>query len=163
YPLAADVRSLLWLANQNSITPHVWTSRVPHLERPDLCVFDLDPSKDDPQSLRAPALAVRDLLDQLRLPSYLQTSRSKGFHILVPLDGQAAFETVWRFALGAGALLVKRHPELLTQEFIQADRRERILVDTGRNGMGATFAAVYAVRPKPGAPVSAPCTWQELE
>ena len=163
YPLASDERALLWLANQNSITPHVWTSRVPRLDRPDLCVFDLDPSQDQPASLRAAALAVRDLLSELGLPSRVKTSGSKGFHIVVPLDGEADFELVWRFAHGAGALLVKRHPEMLTQEFIKADRRGRILVDTGRNGMGATFAAVYAVRPKPGAPVSAPCTWQEVE
>lgn len=163
YPLAGDVRSLLWLANQNSITPHVWTSRAPRLNRPDLCVFDLDPSQDDPAALRAAALAVRDLLDELGLPSFVKTSGSKGFHILVPLDGDADFEAVWRFAHGAGAILVKRHPDSLTQEFIKADRQGRILVDTGRNGFGATFAAVYAVRPKPGAPVSAPCTWQEID
>ena len=71
--------------------------------------------------------------------------------------------TAWRFAHGAGAVLVKRQPEAFTQEFIKADRAGRILVDTGRNGAGATFAAVYAVRPKPGAPVSAPCTWEEVE
>ena len=82
---------------------------------------------------------------------------------MVPLDGEADFEVVWRFAHGAGAVLVKRHPEMLTQEFIKADRAGRILIDTGRNGPGATFAAVYAVRPKPGGPVSAPCTWQEIE
>jgi bifunctional non-homologous end joining protein LigD len=163
YPLAGDARSLLWLANQNSVTPHVWTSRVPTLNRPDLCVFDLDPSQDDPSTLRAAALAVRALLDELGLPSLVKTSGSKGFHIVVPLDGEADFEAVWRFAHGVGAVLVKRHPDILTQEFIKADRHGRILVDTGRNGFGATFAAVYAVRPKPGAPVSAPCTWQELE
>ena len=163
YPLATELRSLLWLANQNSITPHVWTSRVPDLEHPDLCVFDLDPSRDDFPSLRVAALAVRDLLAELGLPSFVKTSGSKGFHIVVPLDGQADFESVWRFAHGAGAVLVKRLPEIFTQEFIKADREHRILVDTGRNGHGATFAAVYAVRPKPGAPVSAPCTWQEVE
>jgi bifunctional non-homologous end joining protein LigD len=59
-------------------------------------------------------------------------------------------------------VLVKRHPEQLTQEFIKADRGDRILIDTGRNGYGATFAAPYAVRARPGAPVSAPCTWDEL-
>src|SRR6185369_15378240 len=92
-----------------------------------------------------------------------KTSGSKGYHIVVPLDGDADFEVVWRFAHGAGAVLVKRHPDVFTQEFIKADRQGRIFVDTGRNGQGATFAAVYAVRPKPGAPVSAPCTWQEIE
>jgi bifunctional non-homologous end joining protein LigD len=163
YPLADDTRSLLWLANQNSITPHVWTSRLPKLYQPDLCVFDLDPSVDDPGALRAAALSVRDLLAELGLPSFVKTSGSKGFHILVPLDGEGDFETSWRFAHGAGAVLVKRHPESFTQEFIKADRAGRMLIDTGRNGAGATFAAVYAVRPKPGAPVSAPCSWEEVE
>jgi bifunctional non-homologous end joining protein LigD len=163
YPLANDARSLVWFANQNSITPHVWISRVPKLDQPDLCVFDLDPSEEDPAALRTAALAVRDLLDEFGLPSFVKTSGSKGFHILVPLDGQGSADSAWRFAHGAGAVLVKRHPELLTQEFIKVDRAGRIFVDTGRNLPGATFAAVYAVRPKPGAPVSAPCTWQEVE
>jgi bifunctional non-homologous end joining protein LigD len=164
YPLAGDARALVWLANQNSITPHVWSARAPDLFRPDLCLFDLDPADDDPAALRSGALAVRALLDELGLPSFVKTSGSKGFHIAVPLDPAAAdYELTWRFARGAGAVLVKRHPDLFTQEFIKADRGGRILIDTGRNGPGATFAAVYAVRPKPGAPVSAPCTWQEVE
>jgi bifunctional non-homologous end joining protein LigD len=163
YPLAGDARALVWLANQNSITPHVWSARVPKLHQPDLCIFDLDPAGDDPTSLRAAALAVRDLLEELGLSCHVKTSGSKGFHIVVPLDGEADFDLVWRFAHGAGAVLVKRHPESLTQEFIKADRAGRILIDTGRNGPGATCAAVYAVRPRPGAPVSAPCSWQEVE
>jgi len=171
YPLVDDARGLVWLANQNSITPHVWTSRVPKLHHPDLCVFDLDPSedpsphpsRDQPGELRAAALAVRDLLAELGLPSFVKTSGSKRFHIVVALDGQADFEPVRRFSLGAGAVLVKRHPTLFTQEFIKADRGGRIFVDTGRNGYGATFAAAYALRPKPGAPVSAPCAWPEIE
>jgi DNA primase len=73
----------------------------------------------------------------------------------VPLAASADFGTVWRFAHG-GALLVKRHPDLPTQEFIKADLRERIFVDTRHNGPGSTCAAVYAVRPKEGAPVTAP-------
>jgi bifunctional non-homologous end joining protein LigD len=163
YALAGDVRSLLWLANQNSITPHVWASRVPNLYTPDLCVFDLDPSRDDPEGLKRAALAVRAVLDELDLPSFVKTSGSKGFHIVVPLDASNDFEQAARFAHGVGALLVKRHPDMLTQEFIKADRAGRILVDIGRNRPGATFAVVYAVRPKAGAPVSAPCTWREVE
>ena len=68
-----------------------------------------------------------------------------------------------RFAGGVAALLVKRAPERFTQEFSKADRHGRIYVDTGRNGYSATFAAAYTVRAKPGAPVSAPCTWEEVE
>jgi bifunctional non-homologous end joining protein LigD len=79
------------------------------------------------------------------------------------LDGEGDAESAWRFAHGAGAVLVKHHPHALMQEFIKADRGDRIFVDTGRNLPGATFAAVYAVRAKPGATISAPCTWAELE
>jgi bifunctional non-homologous end joining protein LigD len=163
YPIVRDVRSLLWLANQNCITPHVWTSRLPDLTRPDLCVFDLDPARDEPDVLRRVVLAVRDLLDELGLASWVKTTGSKGFHVVVPLDGRARFGEVARFADRVGTRLVARHPEHLTQEFAKADRGGRILVDTGRNGHGATFAAAYAVRARPGAPVSAPCTWAEVE
>lgn len=163
FPVVNDLRSLLWVVNQNCITPHVWTSRLPALTRPDLCVIDLDPSREDLSELVAGALAVRALLSELGLKSAVKTSGSKGFHIVVPLDGESEYEVAWRFAHGLGAELVKRHPELFTQEFIKADRGQRILVDTGRNGHGATFAAPYAVRPKPGAPVSAPCSWEEVE
>ena len=163
HPLVTDTRSLLWITNQNTITPHVWTSRAPNLYYPDICVFDLDPSADDPDVLRAAALRLRDLLDELGLTSWVKTSGSKGFHIIVPLDGKARMSAVARFAHAVGTLLVKRDPAHLTQEFSKADRGGRILVDTGRNGYSATFAAAYAVRAKPGAPVSAPCTWEELE
>jgi bifunctional non-homologous end joining protein LigD len=163
HPLVVDARSLLWLANQNSITPHVWTSRAPNLYHPDICVFDLDPSLDQPDALRSAALALRHLLeDELGLPTWVKTSGSKGFHIVVPLDGKADFGEVSGFAQAAGALLVERDPKNLTQAFSKADRGGRILVDTGRNGYSATFAAAYAVRAKPGAPVSAPCTWDEI-
>jgi bifunctional non-homologous end joining protein LigD len=169
YPLINDARALAWIVNQNTVTPHVWTSRAPALDRPDVCVFDLDPSREDPASLRAGALAVGALLDELGLPTFVKTSGAKGFHVVAPLDGHSGFDgaggfhEVWRFAHGVAAVLVKRHPTLFTQEFIKSDRGERILIDTGRNGQGATLAAVYAVRPKPGAPVSAPCRWDEIE
>ena len=163
HPLASDTRSLLWMANQNSITLHVWPSRAPALVQPDLCLFDLDPAGDDPAVARWAALAVRDLLDELGLVCWVKTTGSKGFHVAVPLDGTADFERVAAFAHRAGAVLVKRHADALTQEFLKADRAGRVLVDTGRNGWSATFAAPYTVRARSGAPISAPCTWPEVE
>ena len=163
HALVTDSRSLLWLANQNCITPHVWTSRAPKLYQPDLCVFDLDPSGDDADAVRAAALQVRDLLGELGLTSWVKTSGSKGFHIVVPLDGKADFGEVSWFAGAVAAILVERDPERLTQAFAKADRGGRIYVDTGRNAYSATLAAAYAVGARPGAPVSAPCTWRELE
>jgi bifunctional non-homologous end joining protein LigD len=139
HPLVTDARSLLWLANQNCITP------------------------DRPESLKAAALQLRDFLAALGLPSWVKTTGSKGFHIAVPLDGKSNTGEVSAFAHAVGSMLVARDPKNLTQEFHKVDRGTRILVDTGRNGYSATFAAAYAVRAKPGAPVSAPCTWEEIE
>lgn len=163
HPIVTDTRSLIWLVNQNSITLHVWIARVPDLQRPDVCVFDLDPSEDEPEVLAAAAMGLRDLLSELGLESWVKTSGSKGFHIAVPLDGSADYGEVGRFANAAGALFVRRDPKHLTQEFSKADRGGRILVDTGRNAYHATFAAAYTVCAKAGAPVSAPCTWDELK
>jgi bifunctional non-homologous end joining protein LigD len=162
HPLANDARSLVWLANQNCITPHVWISRVPKLFQPDLCVFDLDPSRDQPKILRAAALLLRDLLAEMGLRSWIKTSGSKGFHIAVPLEPELGFGEVASFAHRTGAELVRRDPKHLTQEISKAERGGRILVDTGRNNYSATFAAAYAVRARPGAPVSAPCSWEEV-
>jgi len=128
-----------------------------------VCVFDLDPPKDDPAATRAAAIGLRDLLDELGLPCWVKTSGSKGFHLIVPLDGKSNTDEVARFANGVGQLSVALAPDQLTQEFSKADRKGRIYVDTGRNGYGATFAAAYTVRAKPGAPVSPPCTWDEIE
>jgi bifunctional non-homologous end joining protein LigD len=163
HPVVNDTRSLLWITNQNTITQHVWTSRVPDLYHPDICVFDLDPSQDDAAAVRAAALGLRGLLEELTLTSWIKTSGSKGFHIVIRLDGKAHMGQVARFANAVGTLFVKRGRAHLTQEFSKADRHGRIYVDTGRNGYSATFAAAYTVRAKRGAPVSAPCTWEEVE
>jgi bifunctional non-homologous end joining protein LigD len=163
YPIVSDEQGLQWLANQNCVTPHVWTSRHPRLMYPDLCLFDLDPLDDDFDRLRAATLLVRDVLAELGCSAWLKTSGSRGFHVAVPLDGEADYGKVARFGHRVGQMLVERDPVNLTQEFYKADRGGRILIDTGRNEFGATFAAPYAVRAKPGAPISAPCTWVELE
>ena len=163
HPVITDARSLQWVTNQNTITQHVWISRIPDLYYPDICVFDLDPSTDDVPAVRAAAIGLRDLLDELGLPSWVKTTGGKGFHIVVPLDGKSNMGDVERFANRVGRLFVSHAPEHLTQEFSKADRKGRIYVDTGRNGYSATFAAAYTVRAKRGAPVSAPCTWEELE
>jgi bifunctional non-homologous end joining protein LigD len=163
HPVLTDVESLMWITNQNTITQHVWTSRLPDLLYPDLCVFDLDPANDDVAEVRTAAIGLRDLLDQLGLSSWVKTTGSKGFHIVVPLDGRTTMGAAAQFANAVGTLFVRLLPDRLTQEFSKADRRGRIYMDTGRNGYSATFAAPYTIRARPGAPVSAPCTWEELE
>jgi bifunctional non-homologous end joining protein LigD len=163
YPVIHDADGLLWMANQNSITPHVWTARVPRLMYPDLCLFDLDPLDEDLGRLCRAALLVRDLLAELGCASWVKTSGSKGFHVAFALDGKADYGKVARFGHAVGRELVKRDPKNFTQEFYKSERGGRILIDTGRNEFGATYAAPYAIRPRAGAPVSAPCTWEEVE
>ena len=164
HPIVTDTRSLVWLANQNCVTPHVWTRRVSDLRHPDICVFDLDPPDGGkPEVLRAAVLGLRDLLGELGLTSWVKTTGSKGFHVAVSLEGSTDLPTAAHFADAVGTLLARRDPKHLTQEFHKVDRDGRILVDTGRNNYSATFAAAYAVRARPGAPISAPCTWDEIE
>ena len=99
-----------------------------------------------------------------RLHQLGEDVRVEGFHVAVPLDGSRGFRDRSHASRTRSArALVQRDPAHLTQEFYKSDRGGRILVDTGRNEFGATFAAAYAVRPKPHAPVSAPCTWEEVE
>jgi len=163
YPVVRDTRGIMWLTNQNCITPHVWTSRVPDLFHPDLCIFDLDPLEENADKLRSATLLLRDTLAELGVTSWIKTSGSKGFHVAFALDEKSDSGKVAHFAHALGRELVRRAPDLLTQEFYKADRGGKILIDTARNEFGATYAAAYAVRPKPGAPVSAPCTWEEVE
>jgi bifunctional non-homologous end joining protein LigD len=162
YPLAGDQRSLQWLANQNAVTLHVWTSRTPRLEHPDLCVLDLDPSRDDPATLVETMRTLKSVLDDLGRDSWVKTSGSKGFHVVLPVPARATFETSAGLADRIASLLVERLPGEVTQAFAKADRHGRIYIDTARNRPGATFAAAYTLRARPGAPVSAPCTWDEV-
>ncbi|MGQ0642823.1 MAG: non-homologous end-joining DNA ligase [Gemmatimonadaceae bacterium] len=163
HPLVTDRRSLLWMANQNCITLHVWSTRAPDLFHPDVCVFDLDPAEDEPERLRAAVLSVRDFLAELGLTSLVKTTGSKGFHVVVPLDGKTTVGDVARFSHVVGIVMVERDPQNFTLEFSKVDRGGRIYMDTGRNHPPATFAATYTVRARRGAPVSAPCTWEEIE
>lgn len=163
HPIVTDLESLMWVVNQNTITHHVWTSRAADLNHPDVCVFDLDPSEDNVADVCAAAIGLRDLLEQLGLPSWVKTTGSKGFHIVVPLDGKTTMGAAARFAGTVGSFLISLAPDRLTNEFSKVDRHGRIYVDTGRNGYHATFAAAYTVRARPGAPVSAPCRWEEVE
>jgi len=163
YPLACDRRSLLWMANQNTVALHVWTAREPHLPFPDVCVFDLDPSRDQPKALREAALLVRDGLKGRGITSFVKTSGSKGFHIVVPLARRTPYKQSEAFAKQFAEELAARYPKVFTVAFLKDRRGGKILIDTMRNRSGSTFVAPYSVRPRDGAPVSAPCTWEEVK
>jgi bifunctional non-homologous end joining protein LigD len=158
-----DVSTLVYLANQACLVLHPWLSRADALERPDLLVVDLDPpSGDDFQPVREAARRVRSLFEELDLPPFVKLTGSEGVHVVVPLDGQADFDSVRTFARDAMDLLAERHPDSLTTEQRKEQRRGRVFLDVARNAYGQTAVAPYSVRPLPGAPVSAPIEWEEL-
>jgi bifunctional non-homologous end joining protein LigD len=158
-----DAATLVYLANQGTVTFHPWTSRVDHLDSPDLVIFDLDP--DPGQGLdvvRAAARAVRRALEEAGLVPFVQTSGSRGFHVVGPLRPGAAVEDVKAFADDLARLVAARDPGRLTVEQRKAKREGRLFLDTGRNGYAQTAVAPYSVRARPGAPVATPIDWDEL-
>ncbi|HEX3473583.1 MAG TPA: hypothetical protein VHT91_01005, partial [Kofleriaceae bacterium] len=163
YPIVDSAAGVVYLANQGAIELHVWTSRKDALHRPDLLVFDLDPPEGRFDLARCAAQLVRTVLEQLGLPAFVKLTGGKGLHVVAPLDDDAGFEEVGELAVRIGALLCRRHPELLTMEFYKKDRRGRLFVDVMRNAIGATLVAPYSLRGRPGAPVSAPIAWSELD
>lgn len=154
---------LAYIANQACITPHVWLSRVPHLYQPDQMVFDLDPATPDLGVLRSAAAGLHELLGELGLPSFLKSSGSRGLHIVVPFIPSAETDDVKALSLAVAETLAARDPANLTTEARIAERQGRLYLDIGRNGYAQHMAAPYAVRPLPGAPVSVPLDWSELD
>jgi bifunctional non-homologous end joining protein LigD len=158
-----DAATLVYLANQACITPHVWLSRIDKPHQPDQMIFDLDPSGDDFVSVCRAALNLRELLKHDHLEAFVKTTGSRGLHVLVPLKRRADFDEVRAFARAIATELVESDAEHLTLEVRKNKRGGRIFIDTARNAYAQTAAPPYAVRPRPGAPVAAPLEWRELE
>ena len=161
--LIDDAATLVWVANQNCVTPHVWLSRADRVERPDRLVFDVDPSVADVGAVRRAALAVRDLLDELGLPSWVMATGSRGVHVVTVIERSTTFEEVHAFAHAAAELLVARHPDLVTLEWKRSSRGALVYLDILRNRYAQTTVAPYAVRPLPGAPIALPMGWDEVD
>lgn len=161
--VADDAATLVYLAGQNVVTPHVWTSRADDLERPDRLIFDLDPSRDRFDEVRAAALRLGMLLRGIGLMPFAMTTGSRGLHVVVPLRRTAAFGPVQEFAREVAQALVEEDPDTLTVAFHREDRGERIFVDVNRTRYGQHAVAPYAVRPLPRAPVATPLRWEELD
>ncbi|OHU98527.1 non-homologous end-joining DNA ligase [Mycobacterium talmoniae] len=162
HPVAQRREALVWAANQDCITPHMWLSRQPRLHNPDRLVFDLDPSDGEFAVLRATARAVADILDDLGLATYVQTTGSRGLHVVTPLRGHTDFDTVRQFARDVAELVVADDPGRRTLEVRKDKRADRVYLDVLRNAYGQTAVAPYAVRARPGAPVATPLDWEEL-
>jgi bifunctional non-homologous end joining protein LigD len=161
--LANDGATLVYLAGQNVVTPHVWTSRADRLEQPDRIIFDLDPSTKHFDEVRAAARELGSLLRDLGFTPFAMTTGSRGLHVVVPLRRTAPYDEVHAFSHDVATLFAASNPAKLTTEFHVKDRGERLFLDVGRNAYGQHAVAPYAVRGLPDAPVATPLRWEELE
>lgn len=157
-----DKATLVYLAQQACLTPHTWLSTAADLDHPDQLIFDLDPTVPGLGAVRRATVMVGEVLDDLGLRTFLKTTGSRGYHVVVPLRPEADFETVRAFARTVAEVLVGRAPDLLTLQARKKKRGDRVLVDVQRNGYGQTAVPPYAVRARPGAPVAVPIRWDEL-
>jgi bifunctional non-homologous end joining protein LigD len=162
YFVCDDEASLLYLANLASIPLHVWASRVGTLEQPDWCVLDLDPKGAPFADVVAVAKATRKLCDAIGLPSYIKTSGSTGLHVMLPLGGQLTYEQCRTMAGLLARVIAAELPDIATVTRQVAKRGGRVYLDYVQNGHGRLIVAPFSVRPLPGAPVSMPLKWTEV-
>jgi bifunctional non-homologous end joining protein LigD len=162
-PLVNDELALLWMVNMGCIDCNTWYSRADKPDRPDFVLFDLDPSPDVGFSETIEtALLLKAALEALGLASFPKTSGSEGIHVLVPIERRHTHEDTREFCEIVANALVRTHRGLVTTEWTKRKRRG-VLIDCNQNGEGKTIASVYSVRPKPGAPVSTPLRWEEVD
>jgi bifunctional non-homologous end joining protein LigD len=157
-----DVESLIYLANMGSIPLHVWSSRVRTIQQPDWCIIDLDPKEAPFEMVIRVAQAVRALCDEMELPTFVKTTGSTGLHVLIPLGGQCTHRQSTALAELIARVIAQEHPEIATVTRNIADRGKRVYLDYLQNGHGKLIASAFCVRPLPGAPVSTPLDWSEV-
>ncbi len=153
-----------WAAQMGTITFHPWPVRAGDVEHPDELRIDLDPQPgtDFADAARV-ALDARHLLSELGYAGFPKTSGGRGIHIYIRIEPRWTFTDVRHAAIAFGRALARRLPEQVTTSWWKEERGERIFIDYNQNARDRTIASAYSIRPKPGAPVSAPLAWEELE
>jgi len=162
YFVADDSESLEYVANAASIPLHIWSSRVQTLEKPDWCSLDLDPKEAPFSDVVKVAKAVHALCDTIGLPNYVKTSGSSGLHVLIPMGRQLTHEQTRTVGELLARRIVDELPDIATITRVVSQREGRVYVDYLQNGHGKLLVAPFCVRPLPGAPVSAPLRWSEV-
>jgi bifunctional non-homologous end joining protein LigD len=162
FSLVNDELALLWMVNMGCVDMNTWYSRVDKPERPDFVLFDLDPSPDVgfAETVEV-ALLVKQALDAFGLVGFPKTSSADGMHVLVPIERRYTYDDTRQFAEIVAGAIARTHRGLATTEWTKSKRRG-VLIDANQNGEGKTIASAYSVRPRPGAPVSTPVRWDEV-
>ena len=164
YPYIEDLPGLIGLVQMGVLEIHPWGSRIEKLEMPDWVTFDLDPDEDLPwQRVTEAAIDVRDTLLKIGLTSFAKTTGGKGLHVVVPLTPKLGWDEIKAFAKWVADSFVAQRPEDFTANMAKKARQGRIYIDYLRNGRGATAVGAYSPRARPGAPVSTPLSWEEVE
>jgi bifunctional non-homologous end joining protein LigD len=162
FPVVNDELALLWMVNMGCIDMNTWYSRTDKPDRPDWVLFDLDPSPDvGIEETVQVALLVKQALDAFGLVGLPKTSSAEGMHVLVPIERRHTYADTRQFAEIVAGAIARTHRGLATTEWTKSKRRG-VLIDANQNGEGKTIASVYSVRPRPGAPVSTPLRWSEV-
>lgn len=157
-----DAATLIYLANADAITLHTWPALADRPDRPDRMIFDLDPPGDDFAPIRSAAFMLRERLDAIGLVPYVQTTGSRGLHVVVPLERRAGFDAVRDLARSVAAGMAADEPDAITVESRKAARGDRLYVDVMRNAYAQTSVAPYTVRARPEPTVATPLRWDEL-
>jgi bifunctional non-homologous end joining protein LigD len=164
YAVFTSVGSMLHFVNQGNIEQHPWHSTVRHLDKPDYVMLDLDPKQAPWENVLQVALVCKQVLDELGLPAFPKTSGSSGIHIYVPLKPKYQFGNVAAVAEALAAEVAQRAPKIATiQRSLAKREKQQVYVDAMQNARGKTIAAPYSARAKPGATVSMPLTWKQVE
>jgi len=159
-----DIKGLLTCVQMGTVEFHGWGSKVEKVEYPDRLVFDLDPDIGlDFNKVKAAAVRLKALLEDLGLKSFPLLSGGKGIHVVVPLDASKDWPTVKSFADRFSRAISEAEPETFTANIRKVQRKGRIFLDWLRNQRGATAVMPYSARAREGAPVSAPVAWEELD
>ncbi len=157
------MKALIGAAQMNVIEFHTWNALVKRIDQPDRVIFDLDPGEGERwERVQEAATLVRGLLQELGLQSWLKTSGGKGLHVVVPLTPRDDWDTVKAFAQAVVQHLAQVIPQRFAARMGAANRVGKIFVDYLRNNHGATTAAAFSARSRPGLGVSMPIAWDDL-
>jgi len=162
HPVIDSEDGMVYLANQGCLTFHCCPAEADRLRQPDRLIFDLDPPEGAFATVRATALRLRTLLEGLGLTPFVQTTGSRGLHVVAPLVPGPDHGEVLAFAHAVAERLAASDPARLTTEVRKAKRGGRVYLDVARNGYAQTVVAPYSVRARPGAPVATPLDWDEV-
>ena len=162
YIVVENLEALLFLANLGSIPLHIWSSCVATLQRPDWCILDLDPKGASFAHVVTLALSIRKLCDEIGLPSFIKTSGSTGLHVLIPLGRQCTYEQSRMLGQLIARVIHEQHADIATITRTISGRGGKVYLDFLQNRHGQLLVSPYSVRPLPGAPVSTPLDWDEV-